>query len=418
MVLPYFGVFLLPALSLELCAAEPSKPTVSDFLGLNVHTVQFKPDLYRPTARVLRNYHPLGWDLGQDTSVLPEFPFAKNRVNWESLYGTWKKEGYRTHASLVFSEVPPGLWKNRAADAAAYGEAFAKAFGRGKDLLEAVEIGNEPGKYSDAEYTEVFDAMAGAIRKTDPKLKISTCAVIDGKNNNYERSLDVFERRTGLFDILSVHSYAQTEGWPTWRRTFPEDKASPFLESIRKAAAWRDRHAPGKEIWVTEYGWDAWSGKGERKNEFAKWETSSEEAQAAYLVRATILLMNENVQRAHIYFFNDSDAAHVHGSSGLTRSFTPKPAYWAIAQLQENLGGFALDSLREDGEVCIATFAKGPEKRLVLWRKTADSADTQPYTLPGNWTRLQPMALEKAGPPAAASESLSLPVGPRPVYLW
>jgi hypothetical protein len=411
------AALLLPALNLGLRAAEPAKPTVNGFLGLNVHTVQFKPDLYRPTARVLRNYHPLGWDLGQDTSVLPEFPFAKNRVNWESLYGTWKKEGYRTHASLVFSEVPPDRWKNRAADAAAYGEAFAKAFGCGKDLVEAVEIGNEPGKYSDAEYTEVFDAMAGAIRKTDPKLKISTCAVIDGKNNDYERSLEVFAKRTDLFDILSVHSYAQTEGWPTWRRTFPEDKASPFLESVRKVEAWRDGHAPGKEVWVTEYGWDAWSGKGERKNEFAKWETSSEEAQAAYLVRATILLMNENIQRAHIYFFNDGDEAHVHGSSGLTRNFTPKPAYWAIAQLQENLGGFSLDSLREDGEVCIATFAKGSEKRLVLWRKTADSADTRPYALPGNWTRLQSLALEKAGP-AAAPEGLSLPVGPRPVYLW
>ena len=76
----------LVSLSILLLATLPAlaaeKPLMRDFIGLNVHTVNFKPDLYAPVTKVLRDYHPIGWDLGKDTSVMPEFPFAKNRVDW------------------------------------------------------------------------------------------------------------------------------------------------------------------------------------------------------------------------------------------------------------------------------------------------------------------------------------------------
>ena len=92
-----FALSVLLLATLPVVAAE--KPLMRDFMGLNVHTVTFKPDLYAPVTKVLRNYHPYGWDAGKDTSVLPEFPFAKNRVDWGSMYAAWKKAGNRTHAS-------------------------------------------------------------------------------------------------------------------------------------------------------------------------------------------------------------------------------------------------------------------------------------------------------------------------------
>jgi hypothetical protein len=38
---------------------EPPKPLVRDFLGVNGHTIQFRPKLYRPVCRLARDYHPV-----------------------------------------------------------------------------------------------------------------------------------------------------------------------------------------------------------------------------------------------------------------------------------------------------------------------------------------------------------------------
>jgi hypothetical protein len=57
-----------------------------------------------------------------------------------------------------------------------------------------------------------------------------------------------------LYDVINLHSYAQVEGWPTWRRSYPEDPAIPYLKDIRDVIAWRDANARGKQVWLTEFG--------------------------------------------------------------------------------------------------------------------------------------------------------------------
>jgi hypothetical protein len=42
-----------------LQAAEPPRPLMRDFIGINGHTVQFKPALYQPVCRLVRDYHPV-----------------------------------------------------------------------------------------------------------------------------------------------------------------------------------------------------------------------------------------------------------------------------------------------------------------------------------------------------------------------
>ena len=46
-------------------AAE--KPLFSEFMGINGHTIQFKPLLYASACRSVRDYHPMEWDTGADT---------------------------------------------------------------------------------------------------------------------------------------------------------------------------------------------------------------------------------------------------------------------------------------------------------------------------------------------------------------
>jgi hypothetical protein len=119
----------MSAMILALLLLLQDKPLIKDFVGINGHTVQFKPKVYAPVCRLVRDYHPVEWDLGKDTDVPTTFPFARNRVNWETVYGSWKAEGWDVNVSLMFETIPQKEWKDVPRDAYAYGRAFAKASG-------------------------------------------------------------------------------------------------------------------------------------------------------------------------------------------------------------------------------------------------------------------------------------------------
>src|SRR5215510_13161131 len=85
-------------------------PLMRDFVGINGHTVQFKPELYRPACGLVRDYHPVEWDLGENTAQLPMFPFAKNRVDWSRIYGSWGTNGWKIDACLMFESIRRELW--------------------------------------------------------------------------------------------------------------------------------------------------------------------------------------------------------------------------------------------------------------------------------------------------------------------
>ena len=403
---------------------------MKDFIGLNVHTVQFKPELYAPVARVLRNYHPMKWDFGEDTSAATSFPFAANRVDWSQLYGSWKRAGYRTHASLQFDDIAPGAWKNIGGDAHAYGLAFAKAFGPSakEPLLDAVEIGNEPGKYDDATYRRLFEAMSRGVREGDRALKIATCAANLGPSGRYSKSVDCLSGLDDRWDILNIHCYAEVEPWPTWRRSYPEDPATKFVENVSHVLKWRDEHAPKKELWVTEFGFDASTKPPPSTGDFAKWQSGTEEQQAMWSVRSFLLLARLGVDRAHLYFFNDSDEPHVHGSSGITRNFSPKPAFHALAWLQRSLGEYRFSRMeREDPDECYAyefTHGAEPRKRVwVVWKPASDPRRVRLFNDPLRVIRAERMPLiagdaEKVAVVQEIEGYLAVDAGDRPVMIW
>ncbi len=355
-------------------------PTMREFLGLCGHTVQFKPALYAPVCGWVRDYHPVDWDLSGDTSVLPAWPEAKNRVNWQEVYGSWRAAGLKTTASLMFENIPREKWKNLLPDLKAYGQSFAREFGPGgsRKLLEAVEVGNEPGKWSDETYSEVLRALTSGLRAGDPALRIATCNLTTGKSHDYAKSVTCLTGLESSYDILNIHVYPQLDGWPTWKRSWPEDPAlKNWTNEVQELCRWRDAHAAGKPVWITEYGYDATTKSPDPKSEFAKWQGVSEKQQALWLVRSTLLFAAMPVERAAIYFFNDSDEAQLHGASGLTRNFQPKPAYHATAHLLATLGDYHFDTLVESkpGERIVQRYqhkTRPLEQCLVIWRPTGD----------------------------------------------
>lgn len=409
-----------------------AKPLLRNFIGLNVHTVQFKPELYKPVTRVVRDYHNLDWDIGTDTSYRAQFPMSKNKVDWQQLYGGWKRLGYEIDVCVQFGQIKPETWKNIPADAFAYGQDFARYFGPSgpHKLVTSVEIGNEPGDYPDETYRAVFENMAKGFRSGDPKLKIATCATFTSKSGKYHKSLSTVKGLEPLYDVINLHSYAQAEGYPTWRRSYPEDPKIPYLKDIRDVIAWRNANARGKEVWLTEFGWDATTQPQAREGTFKDWVGVTDTQQAQYIVRSFLVFSAMDIDRAYLYFFNDSDKASVHAAAGLTRNFQPKPSFHAVAHLLKTLGDYrwtrAVQQITGDRYVYEYRHATDPSRRVwAVWAPTG-SGRKLPITLsgiPGRIEKAERMPLKPGAAETVPFEKVSgsgtrLEASESPVYLW
>ncbi|MBC8002851.1 MAG: hypothetical protein H7X97_09720 [Opitutaceae bacterium] len=416
-----------------LQAAESTatpRPLFRDFMGINGHTVQFRPQLYQPVASLVRDYHPVEWDLGQDSTSVPPFPFARNGVDWRKVYGAWKQEGWRTDVSLMFETLKREQWQDLAGDSLAYATRFARAFGPSgtNALVESVEIGNEPGKFSDADYRIVFENMARGFKAGDTRLRVVTGAMTTGKSHDYAKSVECIAGLESLYDVINVHTYAQLEPWPTWRRSFPEDpRLKEFLPDVRRLCAWRDKNAPGKEVWITEFGYDSTTGTPDPKTEFKQWVDVTDKQQAQWIVRSWLVFASLPVHRAYLYFFDDDDKPQLHASSGLTRKFQPKPSFHATAHLQRTLGDYRFVGMVTDrpGEamICEFTHATDARRRIwVAWSPTGNGRQAK-LDLPkfdGVIERAESMPLK-----ADENVAVALPANPReielsesPVYLF
>ena len=426
---PGLVVFLL-ATGLRANGTEPP-PRLRDFIGINGHTVQFKPDLYQPVGRLVRDYHPVEWDLDGNPAELPRFPSAKNGVDWNQVYGSWRAKGWSVDACLMFESVNRTNWADLETAARAYGQAFAREFGPSgkRPLVDSVEIGNEPGRWSDADYTRMFTALSGGIRAGDPKLKIATCNVTTGKSGDYEKSVACVTNHPGLFDVLNIHTYAQLEGWPTWRRSFPEDPGLPhYLQDVEALCRWRDANAPGKPVWITEFGYDCSTKQPEQAGDFVRWVGVTDTQQAQWLVRSLLVFSTMPVERAYLYFFNDEDQPRLHASSGLTRHFQPKPSFYALCHLQRVLGDYHFQRIvtNQPGRLRVQEYRNGTDRTAwAVWSPTGEgkrftaTLDRTPGQLL-NAERMPLVAEERPPRPLATQQTdgrIDADVDESPLYL-
>ncbi len=362
------------------------RPRMRDLIGVCGH-YYFDGPTFAPAARHVRNYHSLNWDLDvakpyQD----PPYPFALNRVNWEDLYGGWRQAGFEIDACIMIGGFKPEDWVSPAESAYGYGKAFARFFGpSGKALVTAAELGNEPGKYSDEQYRTIAHALARGLREGDPKLRIATASVTVGQSGDYAKSVACYDGWLDLVDILNVHTYAIKGEWPNEVRTHPEDAECGFLKAVRDVIAWRDGNAPDKQVWVTEFGWDAHGPEGvppqqgvpitERPSEFGRLQ------QAQYLARGYLLFAALGVDRAYMFWYQDEGPEKgLHNADGLISKGVKQPAFYAQASLKQELGDYAFARVlaADPGGVYAYLFEADAERACVaVWSPTRNGEERQ-----------------------------------------
>jgi hypothetical protein len=368
--------------------AAGAKPLFKDFVGINGHFT-FKPELYRQTCRLARNYHELNWDVKQPGDPIT-VPVCVNKVNWKNdVYGRWQKAGYETDLCVQFSGFQPGaadyqrFWTGKEEWCRDYGKAMAAYFGPSgqEKLCTSIEIGNEPGsKFDRALYKTIFKQMALGIREGDPKVKILTPTVQARPGDDYAQDLrGIYAEQDilPLYDVINLHTYATVErknpSESPWNRSYPEDPAIAYLKVVDEAITWRDEHAPSKEVWITEFGYDACTPEAmNRRQDWSlklDWQGNTDLQQAQYLVRSCFAFAERDVRRAYIYFYDDSDSPSVHGCAGLTRNFVPKMSFWAVKQLYELLGDYRFKRVvqKSPDKLFVYEFEHGTGSSRVIW---------------------------------------------------
>ena len=256
-------------------------------------------------------------------------------------------------------------------------------------------------------------------------LKIAGCASAAGQPDQYSKNVSVYEGLADLYDILNVHTYSMIEGYPTWRRVWPEHEGIAYLKVVQEMLAWRDVNAPGKQVWLTEFGYDAGTGK-TGSGDFAHWVGSTETEQAQWTVRSFLAFSALGVDRAYLYFFDDKDEPMLHGSSGITRNFVPKPAYYAMAHLYQTLGDYRFSRViaNEKETLCAYEYlCPGKPAIRVVWSPTGTQREAvMQLPLNGKVTRAETMPFKPGAAPVPAITAvpggIKLKVSESPTYLW
>lgn len=411
---------LLALCSLIALAAEDAgrKPLMREFMGINLHTFQVQdPALIAQATRLARDYHPFPWDVQDRPGEAPTFPLSREAIhngrqlNWLDIYGSWRKAGFTSVDACIMSidytrdkfGLPNGM-----ADAERYARTFAAFFGPSgaHKMVDAVEIENEPGKFTTEQYVDLFKAMGRGFRAGDPKLTIATCTMAALPPDQWEKPIQSIAGMEDLYDVINMHTYSfkSKSAWPAFERTYPEAPGIRYLEAVEAMLAYRNSRPQmrSKPIWVTEFGYDAASAAA-LKTADPKWVSSTELQQAQWSVRSWLLFAAMDVARAYLYWWNDNDGKSFHGASGILRKNLPKPAFWAARHLQQALGAYRFSKVivrQVDGLHAFEFSNDTGESAWAVWSGTSGKTDAamQMPAVPRKPLRIEVMALQDGAP--------------------
>lgn len=290
----------------------------------------------------------------------------------------------------------------------------------GKNQVSVYEIWNEPNlnapKYGAwvgelEDYMDTFCVAARAIRKADPKGRIT-----NGGMAGIELSdIDLFRTHQAedgshpvdWMDVLNVHYYTGRDApelsginYNIHRSGIPGEARS-FEQRMKDLVEWVDRVKPGLELWLTETGYDTIGG-----------QNVSERLQAAWLVRECVNMLELGVDKIFVYREKDSGRT-LYSSCGMIRKDgSLKPVWFALAHLIRELDG---------AEKPLLLKCSNENVRMVSWRRNGQplvmawSINGEPEKLPLDTGSVR--VTDAFGAVSEMADGTELVLGDFPVYL-
>lgn len=420
-------------------------PTMDRLIGVNAF-IDDPIDRIAPPGGLVREYHTWGWDVeGPDRLVRFQPSGAAGGAAWffDDYYAKLKAAGcevapclqqapvwlfdaksgenkplapgsdpttpasYRKHAEHLF-QYAARYGSRKVADAEltlAPGQPRRSGMG----LLRWLENWNEPDKtwwgrdprfdpYELAAMSSAdYDGHRGALGKgvgaktADPTIRLAMGGLA-GLNLDYLKAMKLWadHHRGGSFpaDALNLHHYSSTAGeqgfQPDTKALSPE--ADHLKEKMQAIVDWRDANLPGKEVWLTEFGYD--TNQGSPIYSAPIGSMSAQEVQAAWLVRGYLALAAARVDRAAMFMLRDVDSKStgVFGTCGLVEekgSWKPKPSFFYVSALRHNLTGMRFGAEVPTGRADVKVYRfDGPKSRAyAVWCPTSEDKHVAGFRL-------------------------------------
>ena len=214
------------------------------------------------------------------------------------------------------------------------------------------EIWNEPNasmfwkpQPSPGDYAKLLEVAYKSCKDADPGATVLGCSTSGTDLDFIGRVLDAGGGR--FMDAVSFHPYCAPLP--------PEKKVITDFSKLKGLA-------PGKPLWITEFGYPTHTGPA----------GVDEETQANYLVRAFLLARaSPSIERVFWYDFqNDGeDRADAEHNFGLVRNdLTPKPAYGAFKTMASLVRDLPPAEFQVVGNTYLLRLGEGEDRLIAAWR--------------------------------------------------
>jgi hypothetical protein len=206
--------------------------------------------------------------------------------------------------------------------------------------------------------------------------------------------------RSGSFpvDVINVHDYCfgpDAFGDPKPRPALSPE-ACGLAAQMKRLVAYRDQYLPGKQLWLTEFGYD--TAEHSRLRAPAIGNASAEVVQGQWLLRSFLALLESGIDRAFLYASRDTCTGDEVKCPNLHQQFTtagiltekgtetPKVAWYFLATFRARLARFAYAGIAATGdpEVSAARFYDPATNKgaYVVWSPTSDGSTVSGFHLP------------------------------------
>jgi regulation of enolase protein 1 (concanavalin A-like superfamily) len=233
------------------------------------------------------------------------------------------------------------------------------------------------------------------VKNADPNAQLVMGGIANGNAGvDYLRMLKFWadEHRSGQvpIDVINVHIYSNSAG--IQHSGTSTVGVSPELDDLKtkmaKIVDYRNRYMPGKEVWVSEFGYDCNQNSIQRAPAFGPF--SAEEVQGQWLVRSYLALAAAGIDRAQQFMLRDDDAnsSTTYSSSGLVSSkatgFMPKISWYYVYTLKNRLGRYTYAGEVNTGNANVKAYKfseGGVVKGYAVWCPTSNNTTVSNYQL-------------------------------------
>ncbi|MCC5845643.1 MAG: discoidin domain-containing protein [Verrucomicrobia bacterium] len=191
------------------------------------------------------------------------------------------------------------------------------------------------------DYFEMFRYGAIAAKQADPSVRVATAgfAGIDLDLIDQLASYTYANGRTPVdyADVLNAHHYTARQPPETARvntniqRGRDVVEGPTFEERVLRLDHWRRRNMPGKEMWMTETGYDT-----------GGHESVSYREQASRIPRLLMIALGSGFDQVHLYRSSGSTPRKYEATGIFDDQWNPKPSAFSFATLIQELDGYDL----------------------------------------------------------------------------